>query len=801
MKHILIICCLLFANTLINAQVITVKDKHSNIPLQEVAFLKYKPNAFAITNRKGKADISEFIDAERIEIVMIGYQKVITTYDSLKELNFNVFLNSLAFSSDEVIVSSTRFKQNVKDIPFKITTISAREAQLSNPQTAADLLSSSGDVFVQKSQLGGGSPMIRGFSTNRLLYSVDGIRMNTAIFRSGNLQNVISLDPFSIGHSEILFGPGSVIYGSDAIGGVMSFQTLNPELSLSDKTEISGTALTRLSSANNELTAHFDINVGWKKWASVTSFSFSRFDDLKMGSIGPDDYLRPTYVQNIDGIDKVIVNPDFELQTPTGYSQINMMQKIRFQPNKNWNIEYGFHYSETSDYARYDRHIRTKNGLPRYGEWKYGPQKWMMNLLSISHHKSVWLYDDLNIKIAQQFFEESRISRNFNQLVRDTKIENVGAYSANLDLNKTIGLRHQLFYGAEFIFNDVTSSAFSTDVSSGNQFAAAPRYPKSNWLSAAMYVSSQYKINEKILLQGGLRYNQYVLNAVFDTTFYPLPFTKTQTNQGALTGSLGSVYRPNNKWAISVNLATGFRSPNVDDMGKVFDSAPGLVVVPNSDLTAEYAYNTDFSLVKIFGSRLKADFTAFYTLLNNALIRRDFSLNGQDSIFYAGELSKVQALQNAASANVYGVQFGVDLKLGAGFSILSKINYQKGEEETGDGVVTAARHAAPLFGSTRLTYKQGRLLVDFNAQYVAERAYEDLPVVEQEKAYLYAADKNGNPYSPGWYTLNLKMMYEVNDFFTVNAGLENITDQRYRSYSSGIAGAGRNFIMSVKASF
>jgi hemoglobin/transferrin/lactoferrin receptor protein len=94
-----------------------------------------------------------------------------------------------------------------------------------NPQTSADLLANSGHVFVQKSQLGGGSPMIRGFSTNRVLITVDGIRLNNAIFRGGNVHNVISINPFNIEKTEIILGSGSVIYGSDAIGGVMNFYT------------------------------------------------------------------------------------------------------------------------------------------------------------------------------------------------------------------------------------------------------------------------------------------------------------------------------------------------------------------------------------------------------------------------------------------------------------------------------------------------------------------------------------------------------------------------------------------------
>ncbi|WP_084607817.1 TonB-dependent receptor plug domain-containing protein [Prevotella dentasini] len=139
--------------------------------------------------------------------------------------------DTAAVRLDEVVVSASKWRQNISEQPKRISVITPGESLFQNPQTAADLLELSGQVYVQKSQLGGGSPMIRGFATNRLLYSVDGIRMNTAIFRSGNLQNVISLDPFAMERTEVLFGPGSVIYGSDAMGGVMSFTTKNPVFS------------------------------------------------------------------------------------------------------------------------------------------------------------------------------------------------------------------------------------------------------------------------------------------------------------------------------------------------------------------------------------------------------------------------------------------------------------------------------------------------------------------------------------------------------------------------------------------
>jgi len=710
--------------------------------------------------------------------------------------------DTVATELEEIVVSANRWKQNSKSIPQKISVITANKVVLQNPQTAADLLTVSGKVFMQKSQQGGGSPMIRGFATNRLLYAIDGIRMNTAIFRGGNIQNVISLDPFATERTEVLFGPGSVMYGSDAIGGVMSFQTLTPQFSNEEKTVVSGSAVTRYSSANNEKTGHFDVNVGWKKWASVTSISSNDFGDLRMGLHGPEEYLRPFYVQRQNGVDVVVTNDYPLVQKPTAYSQINLMQKVRFQPNENWDFQYGFHFSETSSYSRYDRHIRYNSaGLPRYGEFYYGPQKWIMNNLNITHQSKFKLFDEMSLRLAHQFFEESRVSRSINNANREIRIEKVNAYSLNTDFTKATGASNKVFYGFEYVLNDVNSTGINEDIVVGSSTVGPARYPQATWQSIGVYMNDQYKISEKTLLQAGLRYNQFILKADFDTTFYPFPFTEANIDNGSLTGSAGIVFRPTDKLVISSNVATAFRSPNVDDVGKVFDSEPGSVVIPNPNLEAEYAYNVDLNVAKMFGKSVKVDVSTYYTLLDNALVRRDFTLNGASEIVYDGELSQVQAIQNAAKANVYGIQAGVEVKLPTGFRFSTDLNFQKGEEELDNGDKSPSRHAAPFFGVSRVGYANSKLDLEVNLQFSDEVAYEDLAEEEKGKKEIYAIDGNGNPYSPSWYTLNLKSMYKLTENFTVTAGLENITDQRYRAYSSGIVAPGKNFVLALRAKF
>lgn len=801
MKKAFIICFLFSLSLGSHAQTITIIDQETQSPLELVTLISKIPVSFTITNPKGQAELSTFKGADHIEIRAIGYKTEIKSYEELRLANFKLALEPSALNIDEVVVSATRWKQASYDVPSKISSIRAQEVALQNPQNTADLLATSGKVFIQKSQQGGGSPMIRGFATNRLLYTVDGVRMNTAIFRSGNLQNVISLDPFSIEKTEVFFGPGSVIYGSDAIGGVMSFQTLSPQLSLTPKPLITGKALTRFSSANRENTEHFDLNLGFKKWALLTSISTNDYGDLRMGSKGPEEYLRPFYVQRQNGADVIISNDDPKIQRPSGYSQMNIMQKVLFKPADNWSFDYGFHYSETSDYSRYDRHIRYKNGQARYGEWSYGPQKWLMNNVNISHSGNHKVFDQFNLRLAQQYFEESRISRDINKPNREIRWEQVDAYSVNLDFFKTIGLRNELYYGAELVWNGITSTGIDEDIIAGTRQPGPARYPQSTWASYAVYVSDQFKISDQLLLQTGMRYNQFQLDALFDTSFYPFPYTSASMNNGALTGSIGAVYRPTKEWVLSSNISTGFRSPNIDDMGKVFDSEPGIVVVPNPDLTAEYAYNADLGIARIFGNKVKIDITGYYTLLDNALVRRDFTLNGLDSMMYDGTMSKVQALQNAALARVFGVQAGIEIKLPGDFKFSSDYNYQKGTEELDNGSTSPSRHAAPAFGISRLTYSAHKLNLQIYSVYSAGKSFEQLPEEEKGKDYLYAIDPNGNPYSPAWYTLNFKAMYQFEENLTISAGLENITDQRYRPYSSGLVAPGRNFILSLKYIF
>ncbi len=707
-----------------------------------------------------------------------------------------------SYSLQEFVVSGNRWCAERESQPLKITALSFEETNAFNPQTTADVLGLTGEVFVQKSQYGGGSPMIRGFSTNRLLYSVDGVRMNTAIFRSGNIQNVISLDPFAIASTEVIFGPGSVSYGSDAIGGVMVFNTLRPKLALDKSPVVYGSATVRTATASNELTGHVHAGVGWKKWGFVTSVSASSFGDLKQGTRGPDDYVRTHLVvpgfSSSDIDDRVVSNNDLRSQSPSGYSQFNIMQKFRYAPSRAWNLEYAFHMSETSEYARYDRHLRVKNGMPRYAEWNYGPQKWMMNHLLVEHAGNNALYDSLCVNLAWQRFEESRISRDLGKPDRETQTEKVNAWSANVDFIKTLPHGVSLSYGLEYVINDVVSDGVGEDILTGASSVIASRYPNAVWHSAGLYAQAEWNLHRMLNVSAGLRYNHYFIDNDFSTVGYEVPFEPLHSsNAGSVSGNVGLNWRPVSGWLFRANYARGFRTPNVDDMGKLFDSVDGCVTVPNPSLKPEYADNVEIGIAKHFGRYFKFDIAAYYTHLDNAIVRRDYTFNGSETMIYQGEVCRVQALQNAAVTNVWGVQLALDSRFARCFYANAHVNWQRGFEELDNGSVSPSRHVAPLFGRVALGFDNTRLKIEAYTAFQAERAASSMPEEEKGKTEIYALDNNGEAYSPAWITLNMRISYNVLEGLYINATAENLTDLRYRPYGCGISAPGRNVTMSL----
>ena len=472
---LLAISFLLYSSAL--AQKVQILESESNEPISGVAIFNNDKSKSGVSDFDGFVDISNFSEVEQIAIQHISHTTRFFTKKEIAVGNNLIYLELNASSLGEIILSVAKFGQSRRDVPQQIVSVRTEDILFSNPQTSADLLKSSGQVFIQKSQLGGGSPNIRGFSTNRLLITVDGVRFNTAIFRGGNVQNVISIDPLAIENTEVILGPGSVVYGSDAVGGVMNFYTKKPKFSFEEGMAFSGNAMARYATASEEKTGHFDFNIGAKEWAFLTSVSFSDFGDLKMGKNGPDDYLRPYYVESVNGEDIIVENSNPRIQVPTGYQQLNTMQKVRFMPSEKWDFNLGLFYTTTSDYSRYDRLIRPKDNGLRSAEWYYGPQEWLSgNLQARNRAYNEGIFDESIITVSYQRFKESRNDRDFGETTLFETDEKVSAYTGALDFEKDFN-KAKLHYGVEYVYNKVNSEGKQTDITTGSLEANASRYP------------------------------------------------------------------------------------------------------------------------------------------------------------------------------------------------------------------------------------------------------------------------------------------------------------------------------------
>ncbi|MGB0932743.1 MAG: TonB-dependent receptor plug domain-containing protein [Lishizhenia sp.] len=793
MKNFFAICVLLVNSVVVLAQ--QEIKLTSSYNLDPVRFAEIK-----VGDKKVSTDVYglvnyNFKQVDTIYIFHRDYEYLAFPTSEIKVGVTEILLTSTVQTYSEYVVEPLPWQQGESEYPGYIQVLNPKEIELSNPQTAADLLTVGDQVYVQKSQLGGGSPMLRGLSTNRILLSIDGVRMNTAIFRSGNLQNAILIDPNAIAKAEVIFGPGTVNYGSDALGGVMDFKTLVAQPDSTVKKKWKANVLGRLSTANLEQTIHTDLVYTGAKFAALSSFTYSNFADLKMGSRGLDEYQRRKYATRINGKDTIVENSDPNVQVGTAYSQINLMQKFAYQGKKGWLYTLSSIYSESSDIPRYDRLIETKGDVFKSAEWKYGPQKWWMNqFVAMGKLKSVFA-NEMKISVANQWFEESRIDRKFGDDERRIRTEKVNAASVNIDFNKEFSATTKLFYGFEAIHNLVLSEGITQNINTNQTKLVASRYPNSEWMSFAGYLSFQHWVNKYWHISSGVRYNQVVLNANFDNSFYNFPFQEARQNNGALTGSLGATYRFNG-FMYGLNLSTGFRAPNVDDIGKIFDSEPGEVIVPNLNLRPEYIYSVDGNFKKEFENDISLSTTVFYSFLNNIIVRDDFTFNGADSIVYDGVLSQVNALQNKDYAQIYGLTASITLPIINSLFWRNTFNYTDGYDKNN----VPLRHVSPTFGASHLYYKKSRWLADFYVRYNFEMENEDLSPSEQDKEFIYTKDENGLPYAPAWHTFNFKVSYQPVSTLTVIVGVENLLDLRYRPYSSGIVAPGRNFIASIKLS-
>jgi hemoglobin/transferrin/lactoferrin receptor protein len=733
-----------------------------------------------------------------------------TSFAQYSEREFNTSDTLKTSYLDELVISANKIPEQRRTVGQQIKVVSTATIRSLNAQTAADLIQNTGVVAMQRSQQGGGSPMMRGFEASRVLLVIDGVRMNNAIYRAGHLQNIITLDNNTLDRAEILFGPSSTVYGSDALGGVVHFYTRNPELAKGKSLNFSGNAFTRFGSANSEKTGHVDFNIAGQRFGSFTSFTYSDFGDLRMGektnkALGEDYWVRNQYAERAadNSGDVLIANADPYVQKFSGYKQYDVLQKFLFKPSERVQHVLNFQYSTSSNIPRYDRLTDVQGTGLRSAQWYYGPQERLLASYQIKINDLGNLADALTATASYQDIEESRHDRRFANNNLNHRTENIKVGGLTIDLQKTIK-SSKLRYGFDSQVNSLASTARRENISTGAISSVDTRYPDGdNTLNYwALYATHTLEINDQWTLNDGIRVGGSSLHSTWvDKTFFPFPYDNIDQKNLYASGNLGIIYTPST-WKFSLMSSTGYRVPNIDDLAKVFESVQGsatttgTLVVPNPDLAPEKTLNGDLSVTKFFGDKARLEGVFFATEFFDAMATRPATFNGQSTTNYNGFPANVVSSQNVGSAYIFGYSASGRFEITPEVALTASYNYTRGRVKNDNGPETPLDHIAPAFGRIGVNFTKAKIRSELFSNFNGWKRLSTYSGSGEDN--LQYATPNG---MPSWYTINFRAGYEISKTFTLQAGIDNILDLQYRQFASGINSPGRNIFGTLRVKF
>ena len=804
-------------------QEVWVEDSVTGEPLENVVIFSENGNNNLLTNAIGKAVLDDFPREGQIKFSLLGYQPLTISILEILQGKKAIPLTSEDEVLEEVVLSVARSQATRDKIAEQVGIISQKEIEIGAVATGADLLEINPNIRIQKSQGGGGSPVLRGFEANRVLIVVDGVRMNNAIYRSGHLQNAITINPHNIERVEVTLGSSSVGYGSDALGGVIHYYTKSPQLN--NNTPVKSEFSSTFNYANLSFIKNANTALSYKNWGSLTSVSYSNFGDIRIGEKRDHGFpkwgLTPNYSLNSrhEYNETPTTNSRPNIQKNTGYDQFDIFQKFLVRLPSDMLLNINLQYSESSDIDRYDKLVEERNGILRFSEWYYGPQKrfFLSPQLKFFLGKN-WLKKG-TLTAAYQNVEESRVNRKFESLTRSHQIEKVDVYSINADFYGNIAQGHSLSYGLEWAYNKIRSQGYSLDlvldleniVDYTNRTMIPSRYPSngSSASSFAGYLNWIYRLNDRFTINGGLRLTGSKIIARWnDSAQVDKLLSSVDLQSEALTYTLAMTYRPNEKWQINNLISSGFRNPNIDDIGKIRESN-GILLVPNSFLKPEYAYTLESGIKYTASNKINfIDLRAFATLVSRHIVRSDFivfsdtTTPDENTIMYIGEEVYTQANKNLGNRFIYGGSLQGKWLLSDPFEIMGGITYTTADPNSDYGPMPSI---APLFGTFTLSHEvknwKTLLIWKFSERkhpndysWGGEDGLNETPVVNpnaSEDAFKYYG-------MPSWNIWSILSQYQFRKNIILNVGLKNIFDLHYRTFASGISAEGRSLQLGMK---
>ncbi|MBK6479998.1 MAG: TonB-dependent receptor [Saprospiraceae bacterium] len=638
----------------------------------------------------------------------------------------------------EVVISANRYGSLQLKTPEAISVIDHKSIQKFQLRTAPEALLQTPGVFVQKTNHGGGSAFLRGLTGNQTLLLVDGIRLSNATMRYGPNQYFNTIDVFSIEKIEVLRGSGSVQYGSDAIGGTI--QAFSHELLVAEKPTWESTLLTRIATHGMEQSLRGDVNYRNKKVAFRAGITARNFGDL----VGGDTTGR---------------------QTPTGYREFDFDLKGKIFLSPSTDLTMAYQRVHQSDVPVYHKVV-----LENFAVNKMDPQKRELAYIRLQQKINAGILKSAVFTASTQHNEEGRellkngssTLRNENDAVRSFSFSAEAFASGRNGWSANTGLE---------VYNDmVRSSRTDKDLSTDVAVLKRGLYPDGATMTSIAAFSMHTFELHNWNLTAGARLNTYI-NKVKDEAVGP-----TKLTPSALVGNLAILRKLNKKSNLFVSMNTGFRSPNIDDLGTL-----GIVdfryETPNFDLQPEHSLQYQMGY-KYQNHKLRGELYLYRNELYNLIVRNRMV---GDSI----EGYPVYQKKNVERAYIQGVETAWDLELNKSWMVSGAMTYTYGQNITRNEPI---RRIPPLFGRLAVVYKLKDCWINLEWQSAAK----------QDR--LAAGDKEDNRIpiggTPGWNIFNINTNYEIGRF-NIDLNLLNIFNQDYRFHGSGVNGYGRSASLSV----
>lgn len=644
----------------------------------------------------------------------------------------------------EVIVTSQREALSPMLIPYSVSSLSRGAMEEYSVRTAPEALMSVNGVFVQKTNHGGGSPFLRGLTGNQTLLVVDGIRLNNSIYRYGPNQYMNTIDPFWVQKMEIAKGTGSVQYGTDAMGGVIQVFTKEPEFQI-EKTSIHAKALGRTMSGDMEKTGRGEVEVRSSKVAALVGATRRNFGDL----IGGKETGR---------------------QSPSGYDEQAFDAKIMAQLNSAVQLTLASQMTRQEHVPLYHKIV-----LENYLQNEFDPQQRMLSYARMNIKGNHKLLNRIKITASWQNSEEGRLSRKNESSVQVREKDKVNTLGLTLEVNSKPFNAWTATSGIE-IYHDKVGSTRREHTVDGNSPVIQKRglYPDQSTYDNYSFFTLHRLSAGRWILDGGIRLNAFMIS-ISDPTVGDVRITPE-----ALVFNTALMYNLNASHRVYGALSSGFRAPNIDDMGTI-----GIVDFryeqPAYDLKPEQSMNYELGYKFSMGN-IQGNLSAYYMDLQQLITR--VAEEGQSIDGY-----QVYRKENVEKASIKGFEAMVNWNLWPSLELNSGISYTYGQNKTKGEPL---RRIPPLNARSAATYRYGKVYA----------TAELLVAAKQDR--LAQGDKSDNRIpqggTPGWQVVNLYAGLHLSPF-KLTAGIQNLGDEDYRTHGSGINGVGRSGFVSVEFSF